>query len=136
MSETTFPARGDISPSAVRTRIAELCEWFGAPPVNLKVRKGVVIFTDELATWCSTEGISFDWLFLGEPKALALAYREKHGRTPEEREWLQIFDRLNEAGKHVVLAELQAVAARKITMEEFEARISTHFREQRQPAEA
>lgn len=61
--------------AVVKYRITEWCEWFDIAPPKLKTRKGEVYLTDELHAWMMAAGASFDWIFRGDAKAMAAAYR-------------------------------------------------------------
>lgn len=119
------PVKGDMSPEAVRARIAEYCEWFGAPWLKIKVRSGQVYMTDDLLAWHKEHGASLDWIIFGEAKAMARAYREKHAT---EREMVEVLGRFDDVEQKKMIEVLQAQAAGQMTFEaamaEFKAFVS------------
>lgn len=118
MTDKTFPARGDHTPEAVRARIAELSEWFGIEPVKLKVRKGSIYFTDDLFVWCDDNGVSLDWIYAGEPRGMAAAYREKYARTPEQREFINLMRQFSEGEQEMLADCLRAHQEGRMTLED------------------
>lgn len=74
----------DMSPAAVRVRIAAFCKQFEVdPPGKLKVRKGGVCMTNELLAWFKFTGASIDWILLGDPMCMAATYRKKWAEDQE-----------------------------------------------------
>lgn len=70
-----------MKPEAVRARIAQFSEWFGVPPVKLKVHKGSVIMNDDLLNWCSEHTASIDWICCGIAKGMAQTFRDRYADT-------------------------------------------------------
>ncbi|MFN4160110.1 MAG: hypothetical protein ACK4GO_17180 [Gemmobacter sp.] len=109
----------DMSSDAIKARIAQFCEWFGVEPVKLKVRKGAVYLTDDLTRWCGDEGASLDWLFCGDLKGMAAAYRKEHAETAKLRSALRRLDDAESAMLLQMMEEFQAkVTARRAQMAE------------------
>lgn len=125
MPETTFPTKGDMTPEAVRARMAQFCEWFGGEPVKLKVRAGRVYMTDELLAWHDQNGASLDWILLGEAKALARAYRDKHQREAEFLQTLKGFDDVEKAWLMEALIAGET-GDMKAEMQAFKAKVEAH----------
>ena len=80
----------------IRARIALACEWFVLQPPKVKTNRGKVLLSDEVNQWCFQNGISPDWVYLGDVKPLVTADRNRrlavhevwhrfNGLTPENR---------------------------------------------------
>ena len=65
----------DMSPEAIKARIAQWCEWFDLTPPKLTVRRGAVYLTDDLHAWLVQAGASFDWILCGDMRIMATTYR-------------------------------------------------------------
>lgn len=65
------------STEAIVARINQWCEWFDLTPPKGFIRKGKVYLNQTLIHWIAGAGASFDWIILGEVKAMALAYRSE-----------------------------------------------------------
>jgi hypothetical protein len=64
--------------AATKARIAQICTWFDVAPPKMQIcRKGVTLSND-LVQWASSNGVSLDWLFLGDVQGMAVAFRQKH----------------------------------------------------------
>ena len=64
-----------VDTEATKARIAQWCEWFNLTPPKLRVRKGQIYLSPELINWADASDISLNWLFMGDVKGLASAYR-------------------------------------------------------------
>lgn len=64
-----------VDTEATKARIAQWCEWFDLTPPKLMIRKGKIYLNAELHNWADASDISLDWLFMGDVKGLARAYR-------------------------------------------------------------
>jgi hypothetical protein len=117
MTDKAFPTRGDLSPEAVRARMAEFCDWFGIAPIKIKVRAGSVYMTDELVQWCHDAGASIDWICLGEVRGMAAAFREKHAPSPEDREVVKVLRNFDDVEQAKMLELLKAQNAGQMTFE-------------------
>jgi hypothetical protein len=118
MTETPFPAVGDISPEAVRARMAEFCDWFGEEPIKLKVRAGSVYMTDDLLEWLTDTGASIDWICLGEVRGMASTYRDNYGVAREHREFSMAIRKLDPTEQGIFLECMKANASGEMTFEE------------------
>lgn len=89
-------------------------DWFAAhfevKPAALELNEqGDVILTDELLEFCDREGVSLDWIILGDVAGLVAAHREKYR---QEREFVQLMKPLSDGEKNALTIVL------KMTMED------------------
>lgn len=74
---TDTAVTGDKSASAMKARITMFCSITGDDPVKLAARRGEVCLTDELISWCQTNGASLDWITSGDVTAMIRACRRQ-----------------------------------------------------------
>lgn len=74
----TNPAAGLRLPHGVRDRLALFAEWTGAPlfPADQVVEEcdGGQTFTTGFLRYCSDNGASIDWLWLGDERGLVVGF--------------------------------------------------------------
>ena len=66
-----------VDTEATKARIAQWCAWYDLTPPKLMIRKGKICLNAELHNWADNADISLDWLFMGEVKVMANAYRAR-----------------------------------------------------------
>ncbi|MCL6283609.1 hypothetical protein M3P21_08665 [Ruegeria sp. 2012CJ41-6] len=58
-------------------RIDAFCDWNDCEPPELSFDDdGSLILTDNIIDWCREQGASIDWVFCGDPKGMAAAFRK------------------------------------------------------------
>ena len=74
-------------------RIRQFAEWFDleVPPIEYDPEDvaGGPLLTDELFAWISDNGASFDWIFCGDAKGMATAFRRSEKNERRARETLE-----------------------------------------------
>lgn len=59
-------------------RISAWCAWFGLEEPKLRRNnKRQVLLNDDLLTWLYSSGSSFDWIVVGDVRAMAVVYRKR-----------------------------------------------------------
>ena len=66
-----------VDTEATKARIAQWGELYDLTPPKLMIRKGKIYLNADLHNWADQADISLDWLFMGEVKAMANAYRAR-----------------------------------------------------------
>lgn len=82
-----------MTQNTTEARIAQFAEWFDLELPALEYEEGSVLLTDTLLQWCNDSGVSLDWIFCGDPKGMAIAYRAEFERQRPFRDILRGFDR-------------------------------------------
>jgi hypothetical protein len=65
------------STEAIKARIDQWCELFDLTPPKGFIRNGKVYLNQNLTHWIASAGASFDWIILGDVKAMCRAYRRE-----------------------------------------------------------
>lgn len=86
-------------------RITQWCEWFDLEMPALRKSNGGILLTNELMDWMRMSGASFDWIFSGDAKGMAIAYREKH---KGQENALKLFSGLDEIEQKILVQALEA----------------------------
>ncbi|WP_372572681.1 hypothetical protein [Ruegeria jejuensis] len=58
-------------------RIDAFCDWNDCEPPELSFDEdGSLLMTENIVDWCREQGASIDWIFCGDPKGMAAAFRK------------------------------------------------------------
>ena len=117
-----------VDTAATKARIAQWCEWFALQPPKLKVRKGQIYLTPELTTWADAADISLDWLFMGDVRVMASAYRRER---EAERQSLALVRSFDAPEQRMLAAALKSVADGLVTNEDASAAFTAAVQERR-----
>lgn len=101
------------SDSATEARIAQVAAWLGLDAAPVAYEDGSMTLDDALLGWCKAGGVSLDWIFCGDAKAMALAYQANIHRAQPVHDVLQKFD----STEHKLLIE--ALAGFKVKVDEY-----------------
>lgn len=64
--------------STIRKRIALFAKWFDLEAPEIETNdEGKILLSDDLYNFISTEGASFDWIFLGAVKGMVHSHRQE-----------------------------------------------------------
>jgi hypothetical protein len=116
MEDMTMPK--DYDYTTLEGRIAAHCEWFNMEPPTLEYDEDEpteVLLTEDLVSWVWESGGSMDWLLIGDPKGMALAFVEKHRGS---RELLNAIRELDRDTQKFLIDLLQEHFDGKINFEE------------------
>ena len=101
------------TPHAVEatTRIRQFAEWMeqDVPPLQYD-EQGDILLSDDLFAWLSDNGACYDWVFAGDPKAMALVFSEKR---KSENTFHKAYASFDERGRGLFLDMLRNIASGK-----------------------
>lgn len=116
----------DFDYSTLEGRVAAHCEWFEMEPPKLEYDgdgPDEVLITDELMDWISKSGGSYDWLLVGDPRGMALAFEEKYRSV---REFEALLYELDKDARTFVIGVVRELLDGKITHDEAVARVDAY----------
>lgn len=134
---TNNPASGNVialsksrigSADAIKARIAEWCEWFDLDMPSLRTRKGQILLTDPLADWLKSSGASYDWIFLGDAKGLAIGYRNEHTKAEPI---VRLTAALDPVEQNMLLTALRLVGSGEVSIDDAMQTFRTAVEERR-----
>jgi len=82
-------------------RIRQFCEWFDLEMPVLEYEDGDIAVTEELIEWVREAGVSLDWVFCGDVKSMAIAYRQDRQQMAD---WAKIIERFD-SGEQKIMAK-------------------------------
>lgn len=96
-------------------RLAHLCDLFEIDPPEIVYEDGQPTVTDGLMDWLKANNINLDWLFVGSPCSMLREWAKARG---QEREIVEINEKLEPEVQAGMLALLKAVVTHKLPIEE------------------
>lgn len=117
----------EYSDDNTKTRLLKVAEYLDldAPPISYE--DGSILLDDALLSWCNLGGVSLDWVFVGCPKLMAIAYQREFERERPFREMLKGFDAVEQG---FLLDALKADRAGTVSFEDtlvvFKGRCEEH----------
>ncbi len=85
---TGLPDDKTFAQATGRDRIEQFCGWFELDLPKLRYRKDYPVMNDALRDWLDESGASLDWIWAGDAKCMAAAYRRAHQNKKEFQEAL------------------------------------------------
>jgi len=101
-NNTGLPGYSD---SAAKERFIQVAEWLALPPPPISYDDGSILLDDALYAWCMTGGVSFDWVFCGNAKIMAISYQREQER---EKPFRDAISGLDEVEQRMLLEVMQA----------------------------
>ena len=87
-------------------RISAWCAWFDLEEPTLKRnRKREVLLNDGLLIWAAASGCSLDWIFTGEVRGMAVAFRKS---ALERKRFEDVFGQFDETEQRLLVDALKA----------------------------
>ena len=102
-----------------------------ARKANIVAGVGSVYLTDELASWMDESSASFDWIFCGNPKGMAVVFHQAREAHKQAIPAIQAFD---ETEKKMMLAALLLIAENEVTLEDAMGAFKSAVEESRRSA--
>ena len=112
-ADTGLPIRKTHDLTTQRGRVAAWCDWFDLPEPKLKYRSGSLLTSS--VGWIHEAGASIDWIVLGDPRGMAIAYRKGEMET---RSFHKAYRQLDEAEQRMFVVALDAVTALDADMDQ------------------
>ena len=87
-------------------RIEVFCKWFDVePPTLTRDEGGEVLVSDEFLGWHKENGVSIDWIAVGDPKCMASVFRRERRK---EREFRSIIAQMDEVEKGMLKVAMKS----------------------------
>lgn len=130
-NDTGLPTYEVETADAIKARIAQWCDWFSLDAPKVRTRLGSVYLTDQLANWMDESSASFDWIFCGNPKGMAVVFHQAMEANKQAIPAIQAFD---ETEKKMMLAALLLIAQNEVTLEDSMGAFKSAVEERRRSA--
>jgi hypothetical protein len=125
----TDTGMADSKTDNCRARLYEVAKWLNLeePPISYDEEDGGILLDDALLAWCNAGAVSLDWVFCGDAKLMALAYKEKFER---ERRFYDIVRGFDMTEQRLLLEALESHRAGAVSLEDalaaFKEKVEAH----------
>ena len=103
----------------VEIRIATFAKWFDIDPPSIECDpddpEGGPLLTNELYPWLIDQDASFDWVFIGDPKGMAIEYRKQQ---LDKSGLMKSFDRLDETEQKMFVIAVRSFVDGLVPLEQ------------------